>query len=172
MDKIVIQSVIADEGSKVDLAKYLFTYICMLRAANIWFHSAHHLTHGISFAGDHAILYDKIYTDFQDKLDGVIEKAIGLTDKSVADPHQIMMGACQIVCAYPSPADLTSTAIAAAGLTIVKEVIKFLEMMFKTLEASNSLSLGLSDMLPSHASDFETFAYLLKQRVMIELEEQ
>ena len=149
--------------------KYLFTYAAFIRAAHVWFHGAHHLTKGMSFSGDHAILYDKIYTELLGLYDAAVEKGIGLSGPFVACPQQQMVASTQIVCSYPSPSDLSSTGIAAAGHSLLCDMIKFIEEMNRCLDESGGLTLGLSDLLANDANIFEGFIYLLKQRTLTEM---
>jgi len=150
-------------------SKYLFTYAAYLRAGYVWFHAAHHLTRGLSFSGDHAILYDKIYTTLLELFDAAIERGVGLSGPHVACPLQLMVAATQIVNCYPSPAEISSTAIAASGHSIVCDMIKFIEQMNQCLEDAGGLTLGLSDLLAADANTLEGFVYLLKQRTLTEM---
>jgi hypothetical protein len=55
-----------------DIARELMQqYLGYVRAMQLWFHGAHHSARGTSFAGDHGILYTKIYQGFQDHFDDV-----------------------------------------------------------------------------------------------------
>jgi len=171
MDEIIVIQPGSD--SNLDVAqlqgKYLFTYAAYLRAGYVWFHSAHHLTKGLSFSGDHAVLYDKIYGGFEEMIDGVIERGVGLSGPHVACPSQLMVASTQIVTCYPSPADLSSTAIAAAGHSFVCDVLKFIEQMNTALDEAGGLTLGLGNLLADDADVLETFVYLLKQRTLTEM---
>jgi len=171
MDEIVI--IKHNEMSGLDAqqlqGKYLFTYAAYLRAGYTWFHGAHHLTKGLSFSGDHGILYDKIYTTFLEMIDAAIERGIGLSGHHVACPMQLSIATAQIVGCYPSPAELSSTAIAAAGHAIVQDMIRFVEDMNSNLDEAGALTLGLSDLLSADADTLEGFIYLLKQRTLTEM---
>lgn len=171
MEEIII--IKPDEMQGLDVSqlqgKYLFTYAAYIRAAHLWFHAAHHLTRGLSFSGDHAILYDKIYTAFNDMVDPIIERGIGLSGPHVACPQQLIIAASQIVSCYPSPAEVSSTAIAATGLALVNDMIKFIESMNQCLDDAGGLTLGLSDLLAADANTLEGFVYLLKQRTLTEM---
>ena len=149
--------------------KYLFTYAAFLRGTYAWFHAAHHLTRGLSFVGDHAILYDKIYTGLLDMTDTAIERGVGLSGPHVACPLQLMVAATQIVNCYPSPAELSSTAIAASGHAIISDMLKFIEQMNQCLDDAGALTLGLGDMLAADSNALESFIYLLKQRMLTEM---
>jgi len=171
MDEILaINSVIDGNMDAQQLqGKFLFTYAAYLRAGYTWFHGAHHLTKGLSFSADHGILYDKIYTTFLEMIDTAIERGIGLSGHHVACPSQLSVATAQIVSCYPSPAELSSTAIAAAGHAIVCDMIKFIEGMNKCLDEAGALTLGLSDLLAADADTLEGFIYLLKQRTLTEM---
>lgn len=153
------------------LRDFYFSYISYLRAAYVWFHSAHHATRGVSFSGDHVNLYPKIYGFFSEQIDGVIEKGVAQVGMELTCPQEQLAAAAQIACVYPSPASVSPTAIAATGLCMVQDIVQFLEEQFKCLEECGALSLGLNDMLAAHANGIEDFIYLLKQRVNVEMED-
>jgi DNA-binding ferritin-like protein len=159
------------EAHEQKLHEFYFSYIAYLRAAYVWFHSAHHTTRGVSFSGDHVNLYPKIYGFFSEQIDGVIEKGVAQVGMELACPKEQLAAATQIVCCYPSPASVSPTAIAATGLCMVKDIIQFVEEQFKCLEDCGALSLGLNDMLAAHANGLEDFVYLLKQRTAVEMED-
>jgi len=158
-----------DLDSSQLLGKYLFTYASYLRAGYVWFHAAHHLTRGLSFSGDHAILYDKIYTTLLEMIDAAIERGIGLVGPHVACPLQLSIAATQIITCYPSPSEVSSTAIAATGHAMMLDMIKFIEQMNQCLDDAGCLTLGLSDLLAADANTLEGFVYLLKQRTLTEM---
>ena len=159
-----------EQGGDQALHEFYFSYIAYLRAAYVWFHSAHHATRGVSFSGDHTSLYTKIYEFFEAEIDGVIEKGVAQVGMELVCPKEQLAAAAQIVCCYPSPATVSPTAIAATGLCLVKDIVEFIEEQFKCLEDKGCLSLGLNDMLAAHANGIETFIYLLKQRTAVEME--
>lgn len=167
--KITITGAGMDQNDK--LRDFYFSYICYLRAAYVWFHSAHHATRGVAFAGDHVNLYTRIYEFFSEQVDGVIEKGVAQVGMELTCPQEQLAAAAQIVCAYPSPAAISPTAIAATGLCMVQDMVQFLEEQFKCLEDCGALSLGLNDLMAAHANGIEDFIYLLKQRVNVEMED-
>jgi len=171
MEEIIIIKPGEMEGLDVSQlqGKYLFTYASYLRAGYAWFHGAHHLTKGISFSGDHAVLYDKIYTGLAEMIDGVLERGVGLSGPAVACPLQLSVAAAQIVSCYPSPSDLSSTGIAAAGHAMITDMIKFIEQMNQCLDDAGGLTLGLANLLGDDADVLEGYLYLLKQRTLTEM---
>lgn len=154
----------ASDGTS--LASDLSEWLGCLRAVQMWFHAAHHVVSGEPFAGDHGVLYDRIYTEVQDAFDADVEKAIGVSgEEEVACPIKLCEVALRILKSQPSPAALDASGIANAGLAIVRQHVEKLEQLFEKLESENSLTLGLNDHLAAQANTFESYIYLLQQRV-------
>jgi hypothetical protein len=146
-------------------------YIATTRALHLWFHGAHNVTRGSGFAGDHMLLYGTIYVRVQDDIDGLIEKAVGLLeDESLGCPKSITTRAAEILQGYPSPAELSALAIAAAGKSLMKAYIEFLVHVRKELKDYGVLTMGLEDFIASAANAYEDFVYLLQQREKSELQ--
>lgn len=136
-----------------------------LRALHLWFHGAHHVVRGTSFAGDHASLYERIYLAIQEEVDGSIEKVIGLTGSVItACPKILTMRALEIMEEFQSPVEMTPREIAVTGLRMERDYIEYVETIFSELESSGELGLGLNDQLAASANAHETFVYLLGQR--------
>jgi hypothetical protein len=143
----------------------LLDYPAWLRAIHLWFHAAHHSTKGTGFAGDHADLYDRIYTEVQDEVDGAVEKIVGLfDDPGLACPLDLTTRALDILKRYESPVKLEPDIIAKVGQQIIKDYLLYLENSFMHLERSGKLTLGLNDQISSSANNHETYVYLLGQR--------
>ena len=146
-------------------------YIAMLRGMQLWYHSAHHVTRGTSFFGDHADLYGKLYSELTEDFDKAVEKVIGLTnDEMMACPVSITQLACQVICKYPTPVSLTSLAMASCALEMEKHHNQLVTAIFHELEDAGCLTLGLDDMLMATVNDHEGHIYMLQQRVKTELE--
>lgn len=150
-----------------DRAKELiFEVPAWLRAIHLWFHGAHHLTRGTAFAADHSLLYDRIYTEVQDEIDGAVEKAVGVTDdQDMGCPMCLTKHAMKIMERYESPAKLEPRDIAKEGLRMIEDYLDYLNRAFKELEAKGMLTLGMNDQWAASANAHETYAYLLTQRV-------
>jgi hypothetical protein len=143
----------------------ILEYISSLRMMELWFHGAHHLTRGDSFAGDHVNLYGKIYQAIGDQFDPAVEKGIGLFGDECGDPMMITAQATMIMSEYPSPRELPPAGIAAVGLQIEKDFLKFSESIYNALEQSGAMTLGLDDMIMANSNAHEGFVYLLQQRI-------
>lgn len=139
--------------------------LACLHTAQVWFHSAHLLTKGTGFAGDHVNIYGDIYTALLEDYDGAAEKAIGLTgDEGVACPHAIMAMSMEKLDKYRSPSDASAAAIADCALEIMHDLNDHVEEVFSSLESSGQLALGLNDFLAAAANDYTKYIYLLQQR--------
>lgn len=148
----------------------MLEYCGFLRMIHLWFHGAHHLTSGQSFAGDHVNLYGKIYTEVQDQVDGAIEKSIGLFGEECGDPIEVTKKALEIMLEYPSPIEQSPAGIAAVGLQIERDYLEFSKALYEGLKKSGDLSLGLDDFIMANSNAHETFVYLLQRRVKSEVE--
>jgi DNA-binding ferritin-like protein len=151
--------------------KIMSELACTVRALQLWFHGAHHVSKGTAFIGDHVNLYGAIYEKLGDELDTIVEKAIGIgEDESVACPTILTSKALELLLQYPSPAGLKSLALVSCAKTLMKGYLRFLEHVSEELEASSELTLGLDDFLAASANGHETFVYLLGQREKVELD--
>ena len=154
-------------GGCADLSDDLAEWLGKTRALQLWFHGAHHLVGGPSFAGDHGILYDRIYSAFQGGFDADVEKALGVTrDQSVGCPLKHLAIAHDLLSKVPSPSMLPTEQIAVVGLEMILAHISYLEHLFEKLEDAGKLTLGLNDHLAARANEAESYAYLLQQRVL------
>ncbi len=144
----------------------LSDYLGSLRATQLWFHAAHNLTKGTGFAGDHVNLYGEIYLQLQEDFDVAVEKAIGLTqDESIGCPIRITGDALAILQQVPSPSNMSADDIAMSALALIQNHIRILTEIFSSLESSGSLPLGLNDFLAASANRYDTYVYLLAQRI-------
>lgn len=154
------------------LSQKLGEYIAMLRGMQLWYHSAHHVTHGAGFISDHEGLYGDFYQGLTRDVDNAVERALGLAeDETLACPKRITSMALQVIECYPSPVTLTSLAIASTALAMEKDYIGLLELTFAVLENAGTLSIGLNDMLSAAANVHEGYIYKLRQRVKTQLED-
>lgn len=144
----------------------MLKWVYMQKAYAEWFHSAHLLTKGASFSGDHVNLYGKIYQEAIDQYDSVIERVIGLTNnEDCACPSSIAMGSLGVLQKYPSPANMPALNIAAAALQLNLEYCNFLSDLVHQLKQAESITLGTEDLIAGICNTLEGYTYLLQQRV-------
>jgi DNA-binding ferritin-like protein len=135
-----------------------------LRAGNLWYHGAHHVTVGAGFHGDHKF-YQKVYEQYEADFDRAAEKAIALLGPTIAAPQAVSLRAAQLVQTMPAVSGLPGQSIAASALQVEKQTLTFVEKVFRDLEAGKRLSLGMNNFLSQLADDHETFVYKLGQRI-------
>jgi hypothetical protein len=141
-------------------------YLCTVKALKMWFQGAHHVTKGTGFAGDHIHLYGEIYETFDDELDVIAEKTIGIGNaEDAVCPRGIASGASEILQQLPSPVGQTSLGLAACGLSIMKAHLRYLDWLYGALKEAGDMTLGLDDFIMASANGHEKFVYLLQQRV-------
>lgn len=141
-------------------------WIYTVKAVELWFHSAHHLTKGTGFSGDHTSLYGMIYTELQDEFDAVAERVLGLTgDEGLLCPKHIMAESLQLLNTYPSPSNMSDQDIAMAANQIILNYCLWENNFHAVLDQQGLLTIGLDDLLSGNASNHEKYAYLLGQRV-------
>ena len=144
----------------------LLVYICFTKANQMWFHAAHHVTKGKGFAGDHELLYGKIYESLTEDLDALIERAIGYTDSEIfACPIVISEMTAKVLKRFCSPTDRSDQEIVEIAYDSLEKLIQNLESLHEKFQRSGQLSLGLEDLLAGFANQYETYIYMLKQRL-------
>lgn len=140
-------------------------YIGFLRAYHLWMHGAHNVAKGPGFAGDHAEIYGKIYTEVQDAIDGVIEKGVGVyQDEGIACPMRIVENAMTILDEWESPSDLPAERIATLALEYTRKLVKIGEGTATLLDEMEALTYGMDNMLADLVDTHESYVYLLQQR--------
>lgn len=163
----VVQPELNLRPSVPDMTKEMLqSYPAWLRAIHLWFHGAHHATRGTGFSGDHVDLYDRIYTEVQNEVDGAVEKIVGLfNDEKLACPRCITTKALEYLNNYESPAELEADEIPSVGLRMIKDYLDYLQNCADNLEQGGKMTMGLDDHLYASANTHETYVYLLQQRI-------
>jgi hypothetical protein len=141
-------------------------YIACVKTMHDWFHSAHILSKGASFSGDHVNLYGKIYEELGDILDGILEKVLGITnDEEIVCPTKIAHAVANKMQVIPTNSNKDGLMIASTALQLVVSHVQNTESFFKELETAKILSLGFNDFLAAYCNQLEGYVYLLQQRV-------
>lgn len=160
-----ITIVLADLQEK-SIKEEVKCYIGCARGAQLWFHAAHHVIKGPAFAGDHAILLSNIYTSLQEDFDSIVEKFVGVFKcDDFACPASHVEKSMELFETYGVPVGRDPQSIMCTGYEIILHLIDKIEKLFIELESSDSMSLGIDDLLSGLASKYETHAYLLQKRL-------
>ena len=148
------------------ISDLLLAYIACTKATEMWFHAAHHVAKGKGFAGDHNILYSKIYNLLGEDLDSLVEKGIGLyEEEQLACPILISNLAAKMICNFDSPVNRNDHEIACIALDVLIYHLNHLESLYYQLEHSSKFTIGFDDLLASMANEYERYIYMLKQRI-------
>lgn len=156
-----------DAGPKLNVYAPMTVYLAFQRALYMVHQTHHWQTRGGHFYSDH-LLFQRIYEESSEFIDGAAERLVGLT----GDPSQISIGS-QIglihtlievlyqggLEAAPHPDRLVE--ISLYGESLFLEALKTVK---KRIEAQGGMTEGLDDLLQGTASKHEEFVYLLKQR--------
>ena len=162
--------VVVDMNSLEDLiipspSEIISVYIGFVRAYHLWMHGAHNVTKGPGFAGDHDLLYGRIYTEVQEQIDRIIEKGVGAyKDEGIACPMKIIESASIAMENWESPSDQCSERIAELGLIYTQQLVKLGEGTAQILDDMDALSYGMDNMLADLVDTHEGYVYLLTQR--------
>lgn len=131
-------------------------------------HQTHHWqTRGGAFYGDH-LLYQRLYEDMFDEVDGLAERLIGMTGQAIMVQPLLtmdhMLGIAKRMYAgakvLPGPEDLPALSLRTELCFTLA-----LQYVYKLLESKGELSMGTDDMLQAMANLHETHVYLLQQRL-------
>jgi hypothetical protein len=148
------------------MSSAMLKWVYMHKAYVEWFHSAHLLSKGSSFSGDHASLYGKIYQESFEQYDNVVERVLGLTNnEECACPGKVVMGSLGILQGYASPSNMPALNIASNALQLNKDYCHFLNGLVTELKNSIGISVGTEDLIGGICSQLEGYTYMLQQRV-------
>lgn len=141
------------------------SYLVLLRALATIHQSHHWLTFGADFYGDH-LLFERLYDQTLEEIDGLAEKAIGVgCDLHAMQPGlqaELMTQVVTNFCNVPeegTPASLVKTSLVAEQhfLTCAKQIVEI-------LKGRGRLSRGVDNLLAGIEDNHENHLYLLGQR--------
>jgi DNA-binding ferritin-like protein len=129
-------------------------------------HQTHHWrTNGASYYADH-LLFQRIYEESLEYIDGMAERAIGTSNNPwVICPMKLAKGQLNVVHFFcegnsqPSPEQMVNISLKAelAFLAFLKQVVE-------AMRQEGSSTDGVEDLIQGTASKHEEFVYLLQQR--------
>ena len=144
---------------------YMSGYIILIKSAEMWYQSAHHVTKGPGFLSDHNDLYGNLYKDLGEHFDMLVEKSIALSgEETHACPIILSNGISKVLQEYDSPVDKSADKIVELSLEIITSLISSLTEVYEFFESEGYLTLGLDDLLTSTASKYENYLYFFGQR--------
>ena len=143
----------------------LLRYVGFAKAVTLWMHAAHHLTKGPAFVANHELLFGRLYQILSDDFDKVVEKLLySMDDETFACPITISNISTTILSRYDSPANLSDKEISMVALCILVDHMKGMEIVRDLLDNAGQLTLGMDDFLSAASNQYESYAYMIKQR--------
>lgn len=140
-------------------------HLLVIYKAVFHIHQTHHwLTSGPSYYGDH-LLFQRLYEELDDLIDGIAERSIGLNGP-IVDPVDLAMRIGMVVkFIYPQDPNMDPSELAERSRSVVLMGIQAIRVVIEHLKSKDLMTAGLDDLLPAHAGVFESHAYLTRQRV-------
>lgn len=162
-------SYLPKQASDVGSVDGLTGLLGALQALQVVYQSAHWLSSGSEFYGDH-LLYERLYGGVSGEIDPLAEKILGLSPGSQLNPRNLMFkmaSCCAVYNSFLEPSFSTDdpTTKARKLLAVESHVGTLINFYIQNLNASGSMTNGLEDLLQGMASTHEGFKYLLQQRV-------
>lgn len=147
---------------KEEIARWIHL-ISVMKAAEIWFHSAHFLTKGRSFVSDHRSLYGEIYESYGEWYDSIVEKSLSLCqDEIVADPQVILENSSRIISSdFISPVDASQEDLAKGSLVVLVNSIAVIDVM----REKKMFTAGADNLLSGIQDKIETYLYFFRQKL-------
>lgn len=124
---------------------------------------AHWVTKGSSYHGDH-LLYERLYNESTEELDGFAEKIVPLAGEETVNQTIISEKVNQVISEY-SEATKNKETLPAVVLNMEKRVLQGLEEVYESLSKSDNLTMGFDDLLQAMHNLHESHTYLLGQRI-------
>ena len=141
----------------------LAVLLSMLRSTS-FIHQAHHWqTRGPQYYGDH-LLYERLYTELAESIDGLAERAVGAGDYPLVNPvvsSKQMSDMIRLVC---NGSGQTPEQYVVQSLKSVAATLGLLRLVYDALGKKKMLTHGIENLLQGVADKLEGQVYLLKQR--------
>jgi DNA-binding ferritin-like protein len=135
----------------------------LLRATTLIHHTHHWISKGPGYYGDH-LLFDRIYNAVDDQVDGVAERALGLSsDASLVDPNFQVQSMAALVAEF-SASDTSPEDLVGASLRLERFVLSMIDATLVQMREDDTITNGVEDLLQGLSSAHETLVYLLQQR--------
>lgn len=136
--------------------RVLFLLVCQLRMMNLFYHSAHNLSKGPAFEGDHE-MFAEFYGAVDGDYDNVVERAIGMDLDSVADVCSQLKLVYQKLEKLPESSSNEQNF--QIGNQLEKELCKIVDHI-----CSLEISSGLEQLIGEIGNQSEIRQYKIKQR--------
>ena len=149
--------------------KMFMKYLAFLLAIRDMYQSFHWGTSGRDFYEDH-LLFEKLYNNLSEEADKVAEKFVGMCSPNVVCPVDLSAQRCVVYENIMDDLNISSggNSLILRALYAESCFLNVSETLYDKLEESETLTLGMDDLLTSIYSDHEDNMYFLKQKVILE----
>lgn len=132
--------------------------VILFKALKLYAHAGHNLFCGPTFFSDHKML-GKLYEDYDETYDSLVERVIGLYGKDSIDLLQIQISSVDLLKSLPLNVDNKQMFV-----IILQQEKKVCDHIKKLINVEG-VTEGTKNMLADIADKSEQRQYLLKQRV-------
>jgi DNA-binding ferritin-like protein len=160
------QEISISEPKKVDLdIKPLMEFLACLKLNLTYIQSAHWISKGKSFYGDH-LLFERIYGELVEEMDAYAEKVIALSSDEVVNPIEVLnIAAERLPKIIKFDGNHDGSDLANYAVNSEKYVLSELEALYDMLKKEDKMTMGLDDMLMTMHNNHEGHIYLIRQRI-------
>lgn len=124
-------------------------YLAAARATYL----THQNSHWICLGYDKHLLFQRLYENASERVDEIAEKMLGLFDRSSLNVEKLKDLTNELM--------IVGDNVIENSVLVEKQFIEIANNLFKSLEETGKITLGLDDMIPSHVSQAEEALYLL-----------
>ena len=138
--------------------------LAVLRAGYLIQQTHHWQSKSDVYYGDH-LLYQRIYEESLEFIDGVAERAVGSGSAELVNAPDQMTKMHEFVnWAFQQVNGNSPDELAKRALMVEERIVEEIKKTIETLESRDALSHGTSNLLEGAADKHETFIYLLRRR--------
>ena len=146
----------------------LSVVLVYLRFLGILNQTNHWISKSDPFYGDH-LLFERIYNNITEEIDGMAEKAVGLGGTQNVNASLQTSQVARLIAAHTMHSTIPqSTDLARSSLRAETPFLRIIDEVHNTLKEMGMLSLGTDNFLAGVADVHESHVYLLKQRCCTE----
>jgi len=140
--------------------------LAFLRTLSVVHHTHHWQTRGPQFYADHQ-MFDQLYKNAQDAIDGIAEKTVGAGERLLVRPLMQVDQLERLMKVVYAFAAMDPTADEYVQLSLNAELafLAFTDLVVESMRARGTLSRGIDNLLAGIQDRHEGHVYLLRQRL-------
>lgn len=142
------------------MPEYYLKIAIQLRAMQMFYHSAHHLSSRVAFFVDHEA-FGSFYEACDSGFDGIMERTIGLHGPQVGALNPILQAVAQKCATLPSIEAKDNKQLFEVGLKLEQELCGLIDQVLKSGQCTE----GTKQLLGDEANESEMRQYRIKMRI-------